>query len=50
MVASSPLTGDAVIATVIPAGTQSTTACSVLLAGITSYRGLRSSASRPLIG
>src|SRR5271166_5624167 len=48
MVASRPLTGDAVTVTVIPAGTQSATACSVPLAGSTSYRGLRSSASRPV--
>ena len=39
MVASRPLTGDAVTVTVIPAGTQSSTACSVPLAGNTSYRG-----------
>ena len=39
MVGSSPLTGDAVTVTVIPAGTDSATACSVPLAGITSNRG-----------
>src|SRR4029453_3805564 len=42
-VGSRPLTGDAVIATVIPAGIQSATACSVPLAGITSDRGDRES-------
>src|SRR6185312_9618245 len=48
-VGSRPLTGDAVIATVIPAGTQSATACSVPLAGITSYRGADSSSRRLLM-
>src|ERR1700760_1055471 len=49
-VGSRPLTGDAVTATVIPAGTQSATACSVPLAGITSYRGADSSSRRLVTG
>src|SRR6516225_11923307 len=49
MVGSRPLTGDAVTVTVIPAGTHSATACSVPLAGITSYRGEDSRSRRPAI-
>src|SRR5215470_6199932 len=46
MVGSRPLTGDAVTVTVAPPGTHSVTACSVALAGITSYRGPDSSSRR----
>src|ERR1700678_464537 len=49
MVGSSPLTGDAVTVTVIPAGTHSATADSVPGAGITSNRGPRSTPGRPVM-